>query len=207
MEKKVCKKCNEEKLLSEFGMNNRLKSGVSNVCLECRRIETKIFYDKNKEKELERNREKSKNFRLNNREKTLILLREWKNKNKNHINEYAKKYYHNKKEQDNLFIFSKRVRGVVLSSFRRACNGRYVKGSKTEKILGCNFFEFMNYIKNLFKEGMSFDNHGEWELDHKIPVSSANSEEEIIKLNHYTNFQPLWKLENRLKSNKIIYGN
>ena len=65
----------------------------------------------------------------------------------------------------------------------------------------------MSYIENQFKEGMSFDNHGEWELDHKIPVSSANSEDEIIKLNHYTNFQPLWKLENRLKSDKIIYGN
>jgi hypothetical protein len=207
METKVCKKCNVVKLLSEFGVNNKLKSGVNYVCLECKRIEWKIYYNNNKEIELERSRKKSKHFRLNNHERALREVREWKNKNKNHINEYSKKYYHNRKEHDILFIFNKRVRGVIISSFRRACDGRYIKGNKTEEILGCNFFEFMSYIENQFKEGMSFDNHGEWELDHKIPVSSANSEDEIIKLNHYTNFQPLWKLENRLKSDKIIYGN
>jgi hypothetical protein len=206
MEKKVCKKCDEDKSLSEFGKNSRLKSGISNVCFDCRRIETKIFYQKNKEKELEKNRKKSKNFRLNNHEKTLKALYDWKNKNKDHINEYSKKYYHNRKEQDNLFVLTRRARGVVLSSFKRACSGRYTKGDKTEEILGCSFFEFMKHIENLFKDGMSFNNHGEWELDHKIPISSANSEKEIVKLNHYTNFQPLWKLENRLKSNKIIYG-
>jgi len=203
---KICNKCGEDKLLSEFGKNSKLKSGVSNVCFDCRKIESKIFYEKNKEKELKRNKKKSKIFRLNNREKALKNLYEWKNKNRDHINKYAKKYYHNRKEQDSLFVLTKRVRGVVLSSFKRACNGRYIKGNKTEEILGCSFFEFMNYIENLFKEGMSFSNHGEWELDHKIPISSANSEEEIVKLNHYTNFQPLWKIENRLKSNRIVYG-
>jgi len=207
MENKVCKKCNENKVLSEFGVYSRLKSGISNVCFDCRRIETKTFYQTNREKELERNRKKSENFRKNNPQKALDILHEWKNNNKDYIKEYAKKYYHSRKEQDNLFVMTRRARGVVLSSFKRACDGRYVKGNKTEEILGCTFLEFMNYIKNLFQDGMSFDNHGEWEIDHKIPVSSAKSEEELIKLNHYTNFQPLWKLENRLKSDKIIYGN
>jgi hypothetical protein len=206
MDTKICKRCDVDKLLSEFGKNSKLKSGLSNVCFDCRRIESKNFYTKNKEKELERHRKKSKNFRLNNREKALNKLYDWKSKNKDHINEYAKKYYHNRKKQDSLFILTRRARAVVISSFKRACNGRYIKGNKTEDILGCSFFEFMNFIENLFKEGMSFNNYGEWELDHKIPISSAKNEEEIIKLNHYSNFQPLWKLENRLKSNKIING-
>jgi hypothetical protein len=45
METKVCPKCSEQKLISEFGVNARLKSGISNVCLECRRVETKLFYE------------------------------------------------------------------------------------------------------------------------------------------------------------------
>ena len=51
---------------------------------------------------------------------------------------------------------------------------------------------------------MTWNNYGEWELDHIIPISSATTEEEVYKLNHYTNFQPLWMSENRKKGNKIL---
>lgn len=51
---------------------------------------------------------------------------------------------------------------------------------------------------------MTFENHGEWHLDHIIPLASAINEEDIIKLNHYTNFQPLWSKENLKKGSKII---
>ena len=59
------------------------------------------------------------------------------------------------------------------------------------------------HLEGLFMEGMSWENQGEWHLDHIIPVSIATSEEEIIKLNHYTNFQPLWAEDNIIKSNKL----
>jgi hypothetical protein len=51
---------------------------------------------------------------------------------------------------------------------------------------------------------MSWENRDEWHIDHIIPLSSANSEEELYKLCHYTNLQPLWAEENIKKSNKII---
>jgi hypothetical protein len=51
---------------------------------------------------------------------------------------------------------------------------------------------------------MNWQNHGEWHFDHIYPVSLAKNEEELIKLNHYTNFQPLWKKDNLEKRNKII---
>lgn len=50
---------------------------------------------------------------------------------------------------------------------------------------------------------MSWDNHGEWHLDHKIPISWADSIEQIYKLNHYTNFQPMWAFDNQSKNNKF----
>ena len=51
---------------------------------------------------------------------------------------------------------------------------------------------------------MNWDNHGEWHIDHKIPLSSAKTEKELIGLCHYTNLQPLWALDNLKKGNKIL---
>jgi len=43
-----------------------------------------------------------------------------------------------------------------------------------------------------------------WNIDHIIPISLAQTKEEIIKLNHHTNLRPLCSKENLGKSNKII---
>ena len=51
---------------------------------------------------------------------------------------------------------------------------------------------------------MSWDNYGKWHIDHIIPLSSAKTEQDILKLCHYTNLQPLWAKGNIIKSNKII---
>ena len=77
----------------------------------------------------------------------------------------------------------------------------YTKKSKTFEILGIEWDGFKLYIENKFREGMSWDNYGEWEYDHIVAVSNGKTEQEVIKLNHYTNFQPLWWKENNLKSN------
>jgi len=49
---------------------------------------------------------------------------------------------------------------------------------------------------------MTWKNHGEWHFDHIKPISLAKTEQELIELNHYTNFQPLWAKINIIKSNK-----
>lgn len=50
---------------------------------------------------------------------------------------------------------------------------------------------------------MSFENRGEWHLDHVTPLSTAETPEDIKRLWHYTNLQPLWKFENEEKSNLL----
>ena len=55
-----------------------------------------------------------------------------------------------------------------------------------------------------FTTGMSWENRNEWHIDHKIPLSSAKTEEEIYELCHYTNLQPLWAFDNLSKGNKIL---
>ena len=87
------------------------------------------------------------------------------------------------------------------------------KNSPSLKLLGLKTWRQL--VKHLSKqfhnhpktgEEMTFDNHGlyGWHIDHIIPLSSAKTEEEIIKLCHYTNLQPLWAEENLAKSNKIL---
>ena len=55
--------------------------------------------------------------------------------------------------------------------------------------------------------GMSWDNYGEWQLDHIVPISNGKNENEICELNYYTNLRPLWKHENLIKSNKMLIKN
>ena len=73
------------------------------------------------------------------------------------------------------------------------------------QILGCSVSEFETYLQNKFIDDMSFDNYGEWEIDHIMPVSSFdfNDLEEIKECCHYTNLQPLPKSKNRQKYNKL----
>jgi len=54
---------------------------------------------------------------------------------------------------------------------------------------------------------MSYDYYGEWEVDHIIPIScfNLNNNEEAQKCFNYTNLQPLWKEDNMKKSNKLDF--
>ena len=88
----------------------------------------------------------------------------------------------------------------------------YSKKSNTQKILGCTFNEFKKYLESKFEPWMNWENKGlyngkfnhGWDIDHIIPLSSASTKEELIKLNHYTNLQPLCSKMNRdIKKNKI----
>jgi len=93
-----------------------------------------------------------------------------------------------------------RIRSIIGRSIRRF---GYTKKSHTHEILGCSFTEFKYHIEKQFKEGMNWDNRSEWHLDHIIPLSSATTEDDVIRLNHYSNFQPLWAIDNMNKSAKM----
>jgi hypothetical protein len=123
--------------------------------------------------------------------------------------EYIKEYYKTNKEKivkqtierdkkrseiDSMFKLDRVVRVLIRDSFKRALNGVYKKGNKTENILGCTMDEFKIYLQNQFTPEMGFHNHGiVWEMDHIKKLSSSKNEEDIIKLNHYTNLRPLFK--------------
>ncbi len=79
------------------------------------------------------------------------------------------------------------------------------KEKKSIEYLGCTIEEFKQHIEEQFKEGMSWDNHGEWHIDHITPLKYGNPTlEEVVERLHYTNTQPLWAAENIAKGNKYV---
>ena len=70
-------------------------------------------------------------------------------------------------------------------------------------MLGCTWKELRCHMESKFTEGMSWANRNLWHIDHIIPLASAKSIEEVIKLCHYTNLQPLWAEDNLKKGAKI----
>ena len=117
-------------------------------------------------------------------------------------NNYTQQKIRKKRETDPLYDFKVRIRKSMYKHFKRV--GVNKNNTSTQDILGIDYKGFREYIENQFTEGMSWDNHGEWHYDHIIPLSSAKDRDEVIKLNHYSNFQPLWAKDNIRKSNNII---
>jgi len=138
----------------------------------------------------EKNKEIIQKKRINNKEY-----------HKKYGKEYHKTYAKNRKKIDPLFKLKLNIRSNIINSIKKK---GYEKKSKTFKILGCSYEDFKQHLERQFKTDMNWDNHGQWHLDHIYPVSLAKDEAELIKLNHYTNFQPMWASENISKGNKII---
>lgn len=117
--------------------------------------------------------------------------------------ENAKRYYQEKRH-DPLFKTKRTIRNTNIRICRIA-KGR--KQWKTQDILGCTFQEARMHIEKQFKPGMTWANHGiEWEIDHIMPLSAfdLSRSDHVRMAGRYTNLRPLWKTENRIKSDQVI---
>jgi hypothetical protein len=230
---KICSKCKIEKELSKFHKDKSSKDGHKRNCSECvklgRNREKETEYrnlNKDKRRGYDKlrsyNTEKKRIYYLKNREKILSQRRNAYKKNKDSKLEYQIEYQKNNKDKRNKYLSKRRkndpmfklitnIRNLIYNSFYY--NG-YSKESKTENILDCSYEELKNYLESKFENWMTWENKGlyngefnyGWDIDHIIPVSSVRTEEELIKLNHYTNLQPLCsKLNRDIKKNKIEY--
>lgn len=185
MEKKICKKCNISKNICEFNKDKYSKDGFRYRCKSCTSKEYKKYYYSNKEYEINRQIK----YQINNPEKVKKRRREKHFENYN--NDIIYKLKINLRNRMKLFLKSK--------NFNEIKNG-------TLKIIGCTPQELKEYIEKQFKDGMSWENYGfyGWHIDHIIPLSSAKEMEDVYRLSHYTNLQPLWCYDNYEKGNKII---
>lgn len=237
METKICKVCNLEKDISSFVKwkrtcrscdveNNKKwkennKKIIKSSCIDCNiEYETIIYSTQIPNIRCRKCSINSKKKIITEKEcricKTVKSVDKYY---KNHktckkcLFEKRNKRYNERLKQDTNFRIKHNLK-VNLKKHLRSIDGR--KNDKMINILGCTYNEFIIYLESKFECWMNFDNYGlyngqlnyGWDLDHILPISSANDESEVKKLYHYTNFQPLCSKINRdIKKDIYNYEN
>lgn len=194
---KTCSKCKETKEYNCFCKNNDAMDGLTSQCKSCLKEyrlnnvqRQKTYWQSYKVLNRDKIRDKDKRYNDN--------LTYQKKQNKKRL---ARIYQKNKKINDQFFKFKHQIISLIGFSIRRK---GYTKKSRTHEILGCSYEDFKIHIERQFTKGMTWDNRDKWHIDHIIPMATAKTEEDVIRLNHYTNLRPLWAEENLSKSDKII---
>lgn len=183
----TCKVCLINKDKSEFRLRkskNREPYHLS-TCKECERHKDRERYRLNPELY----KEKSKRCRVKSDKVTKIKL--------------TKKEYYELTKNKPINIITRSVRRRLKKYLNKFKVG---KNNKTFDHIGCTPNELKQHIESLFSDGMTWVNYGlyGWHIDHIVPLSSANTLDEMLKLNHYTNLQPLWWYDNLSKNKKIL---
>ena len=205
-----CNFCFRENRNNRYKLNveqEKIKSKLyrdNNKCSLAQR--KKILYEKNKDSILysqkkyrEQNPEKVKQTRKNYKEKNrdIILLQrqEWRKNNPNYMSD--------RKKIDPVFKVSVNMRSRIRIFMKK--NTHITKTNKTFTYVGCTPEFLKEHLEKQFKEGMSWDNYGlhGWHIDHIIPLSISKTDEDVYKLCHYTNLQPLWAVDNLSKGNRV----
>jgi hypothetical protein len=127
--------------------------------------------------------------------------KEWYLKNKKIRLKYWREHYKMRYNSDPLYKLKRNLRSRTRNAFKKKS---WIKEGGTEKLLGCDWETAMKHIESQFESWMNWDNHGEWHIDHIIPLASATTKEEMTNLCHYTNLQPLSAEENINKGDKIL---
>jgi hypothetical protein len=194
--------CNKNKI-KEYRKNYRF------INKETIKEKSKLYREKNEEKIKEKQKSESSKYYLNNHEIVKERSKKFRKNNPTYSFEYREKnptysndYQQNRKKYDPIFKITHNMR-VRMSVFLKSNN--ISKKNKTFEIIGCSPQFLKEYLEQKFTEGMSWELMGQHiHIDHIIPLSSANTEEEVYKLCHYTNLQPLWAFDNLSKGSKIL---
>lgn len=154
------------------------------------------YYKNNKEMYVK----KSKIYRENHKEEKRLQDKLYRETHRKELNKKVLE----RKNNDPVYKLKCSVRGVLKDSFRRK---RLKKNMKGEKILGCTIEYFINYLiktyENNYNEKWNWDYLKDVHVDHIIPLATANTEEEVIKLCHYTNLQLLKAKDNLDKKDSL----
>lgn len=209
---KKCKKCGEIKPITEFYKCKRYADGYRGWCKECCKKQAAQWNQDNKELTKQynaryrqnnkgRKKEYDAQYYQNNKEHIKECVVQWREDNKERKKEYDAQYQKERYHSDPLFNLIRKLRVRTTDAFKAK---GWKKDSSTQKMLGCDWETLKIHMESQFKDGMSWDNMGEWHIDHIIPLDCARDEEELMKLCHHTNLQPMWGSENQSKSSKVL---
>ncbi len=134
-----------------------------------------------------------KKYRKENKDKISAQKKQYGKNNRDKINNKNTKY---RKNNPHIFAW----RSVLRNSLKRLGTK---KSASTIELLGYSAEQLRDHIASLFQEGMSWENHGEWHIDHKVPVVKFSPDTPPSVVNDLSNLQPLWAKDNLSKGNRI----
>lgn len=139
----------------------------------------------------------ARKWRTENPEKVSEMNRKWREANRDRTREASKKYYSRHPEACAL-------RRAVTHMMRYAeCR----KSALSCQYVGCSTGFFRSHIESLFQPGMTWENWGEWHVDHIVPLARWDfykHPEHLYAASHYSNLRPMWARENISKGARLV---
>ena len=201
-EEKKCRGCGETKLLSEYHKKKTGKYGRDSKCKLCKKAYNKKYRkSESAKKALKKYRETGKYIETKKKyeksEAGKVTKKKYQTSEKGRA--WQKSWQKNRRHNDPVY----KLHRNLSSSF-----GIWMKGNqktcRTAQYVGCSYKELLDHLESQFDEGMSWENQGEWHIDHFKAQSRFDPaiEEEAFMCWHYTNLQPMWASENISCGNK-----
>jgi len=205
---KVCINCGELKLLEEYYKNSRTSGdGRFNTCKRCYRKRQRQHYHADPAKTQRDNRKKNAKRKESKRiwaAKNPEMRARWRRNNPDKIKACAKRS-REKERKDPIKRLAASMRAGLRYSLRRNKNGHH-----WEYLVGYTMSDLRVHLESMFKDGMSWDNYGEWHIDHIRPIASFTFKDyqdiEFLECWSLQNLQPLWASENHRKSYSFKTG-
>jgi len=168
-----------------------------------REVAMKKYESKPKTKQ--RKRKNYENWYENNKEHRKEYLKKYREKNADKIRETKRNYEKTRKSNDPLYKLISNFRTAIYQVLKEnniKKNGHYFE------ILKYTPEQLINHLEKQFSDEMTWDNYGDWHVDHKHPISLYNIKEigdnEFMKCWSLDNLQPMWSVDNIKKSNKLL---
>lgn len=101
---------------------------------------------------------------------------------------------------DPVFRLAKNMSAMMRFALRRV-GAR--KSESTFKMLPYTAEQLRSHLEKQFIRGMSWKNVGKWEIDHIVPLCTAVTKDDVIRLNQLSNLRPLWAKDNHVKNGRM----
>ena len=130
-----------------------------------------------------------------------ICLARYRKKNRKELTRKQLIYEKKRKKTDPNFKLACTLRSRIGSVLSKIKQGKYMH---TMELVGCTIDELKQHLESQFDEGMTWENHGLWHIDHIIPCCSFDLTKKIDQqvCFNWSNLQPMWGEENLSKSGK-----
>lgn len=182
---------NREKILkqrAEYRLKNKDKKAAYD----------KEHYQKNKQRKIEYQRK----YIDKNKDEVYSRNKKYRNEHKEEFSKYKTNYQRERRKTDPLYKFKGQISHLIWLSFQRK---NFKKKNLVSEILGCTEEEAQKHLYKTFFEnyGYEYDGKEDVHIDHIIPLKTAETEEDVKRLCHYTNLRLLKAIDNLKKGAKM----